>query len=272
MILIYILYISALHELAQAFQAELSQAIIKLACTDNSTLDNISTILDDDDLNHLNINLNELNTLESDGNNNSTLIHKKEGKKKDKKCGKPNEIKSYYLILKYSKVTYNIKMEYLNAISSNEDSNSTQLNTNYKKNDNIIPDFTKAYKTLIHFFRHIAEFNEEQMLKIIEKIGKDKFIAVVSDVEAAMQSVKRKAKTILQKCQKIVTFFHDEYRAEDALCKKIKKNNIKLILSEQPDIFVNVVKVKAIIQNRQFWYDVEQLKMVLNPAKNAIIP
>ncbi|CAG8746292.1 19216_t:CDS:2, partial [Rhizophagus irregularis] len=66
---------------------------------------------------------------------------------------------------------------------------------------------------------------------------KDKFIAVVSDVEAAMQSVKRKAKTILQKCQKIVTFFHDEYRAEDALYKKIKssfskgKNNIKLILS-----------------------------------------
>lgn len=42
------------------------------------------------------------------------------------------------------------------------------------------------------------------------------------------------------------------------------------ILSEQPDIFVNAAKVKAIIQNRQFWYDVEQLKMVLNPAKNAV--
>ncbi|CAG8764368.1 18033_t:CDS:1, partial [Rhizophagus irregularis] len=41
---------------------------------------------------------------------------------------------------------------------------------------------------------------------------------------------------------------------------------------EQPDIFVNAVKVKAIIQDRQFWYDVEQLKIVLNPAKNAIIP
>jgi hypothetical protein len=42
------------------------------------------------------------------------------------------------------------------------------------------------------------------------------------------------------------------------------------ILSEQPDIFVNAAKVKAIIQNRQFWYDVEQLKMVLNPVKNAV--
>jgi Protein of unknown function (DUF 659) len=30
------------------------------------------------------------------------------------------------------------------------------------------------------------------MLKVIEKIGKDKFIAVVSDAEAAMQSAKRK--------------------------------------------------------------------------------
>ncbi|POG58674.1 hypothetical protein GLOIN_2v1790055 [Rhizophagus irregularis DAOM 181602=DAOM 197198] len=192
-------------------------------------------------------------------------------------------------------------MEYLNAISSNEDSSSTQLNTNYKKNDNTISDFTKAYKALTHFFvccrisfsvvdspffhdfvknlyfeyelpkqtillttylnaetanikRRIAsskEFNfgplgqsiyafiiitptQSQYIYSIDDFlsqRKDKFIAVVSDVEAAMQSVKRKAKTILQKCQKIVTFFHDEYRAEDALYKKIKKNNIKLILS-----------------------------------------
>jgi hypothetical protein len=138
----------------------------------------MSTILDDDDLNHLNINLNELNTLEGDGNNNSTLIHKKGGKKKDKvweyfnivdipndahkgavckfcsaswKHGKPNEMKSH-LALRCSKVTYNVKMEYLNAISSNEDSSSTQLNTNYKKNDNTIPDFTKAHKALTRFF------------------------------------------------------------------------------------------------------------------------
>ncbi|GES85108.1 zinc finger BED domain-containing protein 1-like [Rhizophagus clarus] len=85
------------------------------------------------------------------------------------------------------------------------------------------------------------------MLKVIEKIGKNKFIAVVSDAEAAMQSAKKKvmskylhimavrciahyinlvtkniisiewAKKVLQKCQKIVSFFHDKHRTGDAL-------------------------------------------------------
>jgi len=40
--------------------------------------------------------------------------------------------------------------------------------------------------------RHTAEFNEEQMLKVIENIDPNKFIAIVSDAEAAMQSAKRK--------------------------------------------------------------------------------
>ncbi|GET02478.1 ribonuclease H-like domain-containing protein [Rhizophagus clarus] len=92
------------------------------------------------------------------------------------------------------------------------------------------------------------------MLKVIEKIGKDKFIAVVSDAEAAIQSTKKKvmnkylyimavrcmayrinliikniisiewAKKVLQKCQKIVLFFHDRHRAGDALCKEIKNS------------------------------------------------
>ena len=92
------------------------------------------------------------------------------------------------------------------------------------------------------------------MLKVIERIGKDKFIAVVSDAEAAMQSAKRKvmnkyphimavrciahhinlvtkdiisvewAKETLQKCQKIVSFFHDGHRAGDALRKEIKSS------------------------------------------------
>ena len=92
------------------------------------------------------------------------------------------------------------------------------------------------------------------MLKVIERIGKDKFIAVVSDAEAAMQSAKRKvmnkyphimavrciahhinlvtkdiisiewAKKTLQRCQKIVSFFHDGHRAGDALRKEIKSS------------------------------------------------
>ena len=92
------------------------------------------------------------------------------------------------------------------------------------------------------------------MLKVIERIGKDKFIAVVSDAEAAMQSAKRKvmskyphimavrciahhinlvtkdiisvewAKETLQTCQKFVSFFHDGHRAGDALRKEIKSS------------------------------------------------
>ncbi|GES73407.1 ribonuclease H-like domain-containing protein [Rhizophagus clarus] len=174
-----------------------------------------------------------------------------------------------------------------------------------------------------------TEFNEKQLLKVIEDVGKDKFIAVVSDGEAAIQSAKRRvtnkyphimpirciahhinlvtkdiisiewAKKTLQNCQKIVSFFHDVHRAGAILRNEIKnsfskgnlkssvktrwstawdvcesilrqENSIKFILSEQPDIFVNAVKTKAIIQNRQFWHDVEQLKMILGPAKNAV--
>jgi hypothetical protein len=135
----------------------------------------MSTILDDE----LDINFDELNTLE-DEKNNTSIYKKGAGKKKDKvwkyfniidipnnshkgavckfcsiswKRGKPNEMKSH-LALRCSKVTYNVKMEYLHAISSSEDSSSTQLTTsaNYKKDDNNIPDFTKAHKALTRFF------------------------------------------------------------------------------------------------------------------------
>jgi hypothetical protein len=85
--------------------------------------------------------------------------------------------------------------------------------------------------------RHTAAFNEEKMLKVIEDIGKEKFISIVTDAEAAIQAAKRKItnkyshiiairdiayhinlitkdiisieyiKTILQKCQQIISFF-----------------------------------------------------------------
>jgi hypothetical protein len=136
----------------------------------------IGTILDDDDLDYLNINLNESN-IEDAKNNIST---KRGGKKKDKvweyfnivdisnsshkgaickfclaswKRRKPNEMKSH-LALRCTKVTYNVKIEYLHAISLNEDSSSIQstTNVNYKKNDNNILDFAKAHKALTRFF------------------------------------------------------------------------------------------------------------------------
>ena len=99
--------------------------------------------------------------------------------------------------------------------------------------------------------RHTAEFNEEQMLKVLENIDPNKFIAIVSDAEAAMQSAKRKvinkyphimairciahhinlitkdilsiewAKTTLKRCQKVVSFFHSAHRAGAALREDI---------------------------------------------------
>jgi len=89
------------------------------------------------------------------------------------------------------------------------------------------------------------------MLKVIEDIGKEKFISIVTDAEAAMQAAKRKitnkypyimairciahhinlitkdiisikyVKTTLQKCQQIISFFHKAHRAEAALHDEI---------------------------------------------------
>jgi len=131
------------------------------------------------------------------------------------------------------------------------------------------------------------------MLKVIESIGENKFIAVVSDAEAAMQSAKRKVmskyphimavrciahhinlvtkdiisiewvKKTLQKCQKIVSFFHDGHRAGDALRKEIKssfskgslKSSVKTRWSTAWDVcdsilhLENNIKLVSILRN-----------------------
>ena len=40
--------------------------------------------------------------------------------------------------------------------------------------------------------RHTAKFNEEKILQVIEKIDPNKFTAIVTDGEAAMQAAKRR--------------------------------------------------------------------------------
>jgi hypothetical protein len=99
--------------------------------------------------------------------------------------------------------------------------------------------------------RHTSAFNEDKMLKVIESIGSNKFAAIVTDAEAAMQAAKRKvmkryphimavryiahhinlvtkdiisiewAKKVLQKCQKIISFFNSSHRAGAALRSEI---------------------------------------------------
>lgn len=91
------------------------------------------------------------------------------------------------------------------------------------------------------------------MLQVIEKIDPNKFSAIVTDGEAAMQAAKRRviekylhimairciahhinlvtkdiisiewAKKTLKKCQQIVSFFHGSHRAGVALRDEIKK-------------------------------------------------
>ncbi|CAJ0768379.1 1549_t:CDS:2, partial [Entrophospora sp. SA101] len=68
--------------------------------------------------------------------------------------------------------------------------------------------------------RHTAQFNEEQLLRIIDNIGKEKIAAIVSDADGS----KKKdywAKKTLKKCQKIVSFFHKSHCAGAALHEEI---------------------------------------------------
>jgi len=99
--------------------------------------------------------------------------------------------------------------------------------------------------------RHTAKFNEEKILNVIEKIGVNKFVTIVTDAEAALKAAKREvikkhphimavrciahhinlitkdiisiewAKNTLQKCQQIVSFFHNAHRAGEALRNEI---------------------------------------------------
>lgn len=139
----------------------------------------MSTIIDDDDLSYLDLNLNESNsniTLEDAENN---TIYRRGGKKRDKvweyfnvvdipnnphkgavckfcsqswKRGKPNEMKSH-LALRCPRVTYNVKVEYLQTISSSEDTPiQPTTSDNYKKNENNVAESAKVDKALTRFF------------------------------------------------------------------------------------------------------------------------
>ncbi|CAJ0763093.1 17465_t:CDS:2 [Entrophospora sp. SA101] len=114
--------------------------------------------------------------------------------------------------------------------------------------------------------RHTAQFNEEQLLRIIDNIGKEKIAAIVSDADGS----KKKdywAKKTLKKCQKIVSFFHKSHCAGAALHEEIinslvfggnLKSSVKThwstswdVVEEQPEIFVNTnaIKVLPILPN-----------------------
>lgn len=123
------------------------------------------------------------------------------------------------------------------------------------------------------------------MLNVIENINPDKFIAIVSDAESAMQAAKRKvsdkyphimpircithhinlvtkdiisikwAKEVLQKCQKIVSFFQNVHRAGAALRNNINfsiggnlKSSVKTRWSTAWDVCESILRLENSIK------------------------
>lgn len=104
---------------------------------------------------------------------------------------------------------------------------------------------------------HTGSFNATEIEKVLTSIGPDKFIAVVSDAESAMQMARRLisekypnilsirciahhlnlittdlikldfSKDIFEKCQTIISFFKTSYRAGAALQEDIIQSLIK---------------------------------------------
>ncbi|CAG8749340.1 1573_t:CDS:2, partial [Racocetra persica] len=179
-------------------------------------------------------------------------------------------------------------------------------------------------------FSHTANFNAEKMVEVLEKIGPEKFVAIVSNAESAMMAAKRQiatkyphilpirciahhiqlisssicrlphAQKVLSNCQTIISFFRNSYTAGAALreeiicsftvggylksttktrwstawdsCDSILRNetNIKSVLEQEPQIFDRANSAKNLINDRQFWIDVEQLRNILGPVKRAV--
>lgn len=124
------------------------------------------------------------------------------------------------------------------------------------------------------------------MLKVIEDIGKHKFIAIVTDAEAAMQAAKRRvmnkyphimavrciahhinlitkdilsiewAKSTLKKCQQIVSFFHNAHRAGAALRDELSnsfsggnlKTSVKTRWSTAWDVCESILRLENSIK------------------------
>ncbi|PKY60276.1 hypothetical protein RhiirA4_431097 [Rhizophagus irregularis] len=168
------------------------------------------------------------------------------------------------------------------------------------------------------------------MLDVLEKIGPEKFSAIITDAESAMMVAKRQVaekyphilpmrciahhiqfisndiynhpwtKKVLSDCQKIISFFKNSYPAGAALRDKIfhtfttggnlktstktrwstawdccesllrNKNNIRSVLEQEPQFFVRAITTKNLINDRQFWINVEQLRNLITPVKRAV--
>jgi len=125
------------------------------------------------------------------------------------------------------------------------------------------------------------------LLRVIDEIGKEKIAAIVSDAESAIVAAKRRitsnythilsvrciahhinlvtkditsltwAKKILQKCQRIVSFFHDSHHAGAALRDEIihslifggnLKSSVKTRWSTSWDVCESILRLETSIK------------------------
>uniref|UniRef100_U9U7U4 Uncharacterized protein n=1 Tax=Rhizophagus irregularis (strain DAOM 181602 / DAOM 197198 / MUCL 43194) TaxID=747089 RepID=U9U7U4_RHIID len=154
-----------------------------------------------------------------------------------------------HLALRCSKVPHNIKIEYLRMISNEEVSEQSISKINKTDNSGNI-DFTRADKSLVRFFICCGI-----PFSVVDSPFFQDFV---------------KSLCFEYKLPKRTTLSTTYLNAESVNELIHGLVHLDKIFSEQPDIFINAIKTKAIIQDRQFWYNVEQLKLILKPAKSAI--
>ncbi|CAG8564471.1 32807_t:CDS:2, partial [Racocetra persica] len=117
---------------------------------------------------------------------------------------------------------------------------------------------------------HTANFNAEKIIEVIENVGSEKFVAVVSDAESAMTAAKHliATKYLYILPVRFIKFFRNSYISGAALNQEIISTftigrNLKM--KQDPQVFNRANTVKELISNRQFWIDVEQLQDILCP-------
>ncbi|CAB5365235.1 unnamed protein product [Rhizophagus irregularis] len=202
------------------------------------------------------------------------------------KRGKPNEMKSH-LALRCSKVPHNIKIEYLRMISNEEVSEQSISKINKTDNSGNI-DFTRADKSLVRFFiccgipfsvvdspffQDFVKKSANVILKIEEELRQSKNLTLGVDSWTSPLGQSIYAFVIITPTRRQYIYSINDFSSQRHTAEFNEEKMLKVIeniFSEQPDIFINATKTKAIIQDRQFWYNVEQLKLILKPAKSAI--
>ncbi|CAG8495617.1 1787_t:CDS:2 [Racocetra fulgida] len=98
------------------------------------------------------------------------------------------------------------------------------------------------------------------MLKVEKELSKSKNLTSICRLPHARK--------VLSNCQTIISFFRNSYTAGAALREEIICSFT--VLEQEPQIFDRVNSAKNLINDRQFWIDVEQLRNILGPVKRAV--